>query len=182
MTVKLTRKSVIIKQNNGYIWVYSEEGKGTSFKVYLPKADEDAVKRKEHRTIKGSLEGTETILLVEDEGVVREMVQKFLERYGYRVLKASNPKEAIRISSEYTGPIQLLLTDVIMPGMSGKDMAKRVKSERPQIKVVYMSGYTNNTMSLHGVLDKGLEFIEKPFSLTQLARQIRRVLHKTDIP
>lgn len=171
----------IVKQNNGYIWVYSEKGKGTSFKVYLPKAEAESAGPKKNRTVAGSLEGNETILLVEDEGVVRDMAQKFLERYGYNVFRAASPREAMRISLEYQDEIHLLLTDMVMPGMNGKDLAALIKSERPETKVVYMSGYTNSTISHQGVLDKGVEFIEKPFSLAQLARQIRRVLNEVDI-
>ncbi len=171
----------IVKQNNGYIWVYSEKGKGTSFKVYLPKAKEGAIEVKEKRTGEGSLEGSETILLVEDEDMVRDMAESFLEKYGYSVFKAANPEEAIRISEEYQERIHLLLTDVVMPRMGGMDLAEQIKSQRPNIKVVYMSGYTNSTFSHHNVLDKELEFIEKPFSLAQLAHKIRNMLDDADL-
>lgn len=166
----------IIKQSNGNIWVYSEPGKGTTFKIYLPRIEKPSsdTELKAERT--DILTGTETIMVVEDDEMVRNFIVKALEYYGYKVLTAANGEEAIQISGDYHGHIHLTLTDVIMPGISSKDMEERLKSSRPEMKVLYMSGYTDNTIVHHGVLDSGKAFIGKPFSPESLGRKVRQVL------
>ena len=169
----------IVKQSGGYIWVYSEVGRGTTFKIYLPRvdADPDAVPPLHAR--KELLTGSETILLVEDETSVRDLTRKFLETQGYSVLEARNSEEAIQIHSEYSGSIDLLLTDVVMPGMGGCELASRLQSVRPEIKVLYVSGYTNGSFMELGISPNSDAFLQKPFNLADLARRIRKILEPT---
>ncbi len=126
----------------------------------------------------GDLNGSETVLIVEDDGSLRNLTRKILERYGYSILKAENGEDALRISEEQDGSIDLMITDVVMPKMSGREVAERLQSLRPEIKVIYMSGYTDNAIVHHGVLASGLNFIEKPFTPEDLARKVREVLDK----
>jgi len=165
----------IVKQNNGNIWVYSEPGKGSTFKIYLPAVDEQpqvspagaaAVLQK----------GSETILLVEDESGLREMVQELLERQGYTVLPAASSHEAIRICGSYPGPVHLLLTDVVLPTSSGHELARRLLHFRRHIRVLFMSGYPAETIMQRGVLEPGAAFLEKPFTPEVLARKVREAL------
>jgi PAS domain S-box-containing protein len=168
----------IVKQSGGNIWVYSEPGKGTTFKIYLPRVDEPLEEVVE-RVAGGELHrGDETILVVEDNDEVREVTVRILSRQGYRVLEASQGLDAFLISAEHDGPIHLLLTDVVMPKMSGRELAKTLMSIRPRIKVLYMSGYTDNAIVHHGVLETGMDFIQKPFAVDVLARKVREVLDK----
>jgi PAS domain S-box-containing protein len=171
----------IVKQSDGHIWVYSEEGIGTTFKIYLPRIDEitpeDEVRVKERELPRG----TETVLLAEDEEMVRHVAREVLEMQGYRVLEAKDGEDAIIASTAYEEPIHLLLTDVVMPGMSGRDLAERLLSIRPDMKVLFMSGYTDDAIVHHGVLDERTAFIEKPFSPKSLARKIRDVLEESDM-
>nr|CBX27285.1 hypothetical protein N47_I07050 [uncultured Desulfobacterium sp.] len=166
----------IIKQSNGNIWVYSEPGKGTTFKIYLPRIEKPSsdTELKAERT--DILTGTETIMVVEDDEMVRNFIVKVLEHYGYKVLTAANGEEAIQISGDYHEPIHLTLTDVIMPGISSQVMELSLKSLRPEMRVLYMSGYTDNTIVHHGVLDSGKAFIGKPFSPESLGRKVRETL------
>jgi PAS domain S-box-containing protein len=168
----------IVKQSEGDIWVYSVQGKGTTFKIYLPRVNEPLEEiRKE--VLKEELpRGNETILIVEDEEEVRKLAGKILERQGYRILEASQGDDALRISERHGGPIDLILVDVIMPGMSCSELAKHLKSPHPKMKVVYMSGYTDNAIVRHGVLEKGVNYIQKPFTMEGLARKVREVLDK----
>lgn len=167
----------IVKQNKGFVWVYSEPGKGTSFKVYLPASEEDVRHiDKQEKIPKDMLNGNETILLVEDDEKLLRLAQKNLKSYEYNVLSTSNSDEAMKISDEYEGTIHFLLTDVIMPGMSGKELAIKIETQRPEIKILYMSGYAENVISHHGILDKNINFIQKPFSPGDLVRKIRKVL------
>jgi CheY-like chemotaxis protein len=166
----------IIKQSGGNIWVYSEPGRGSSFKVYLQQF-EAATGATEKATVEPVAQGgSETILLVEDEDVVRGLARKILEQSGYRVLDARNGTEAIRISREHAEAIQLLLTDVVMPEISGKEIAERLTVLRPTIRVLYMSGYTDEAIVHHGVIDANVEFIQKPFTPMALVRKVRAVL------
>jgi len=167
----------IVKQSGGNIWVYSEIGKGSTFKVYLPRVDEmaKAYKQMPPSTSPG---GTETILLVEDAEMVRKLTLEVLCTIGYRVLEAASGSEALQISESTEEPIDLLLTDVVMPEMSGKELANHLLSLRPEMKVLFMSGYTDDTIVYHGLLDKGLNFIEKPFAPDALARTVREVLQR----
>jgi PAS domain S-box-containing protein len=167
----------IVKQSKGYVWVYSEVGKGTTFKIYLPQADdlsEAAVKAE--LPARPAWGGSETVLVAEDEDLVRDLIRSILSTNGYKVLEARDGKEAIDISNLYDEQIHLLLTDVIMPRLSGKELAKHLAEERPGIKVLYMSGYTENAIVHHGVLAPGMEFLPKPFRPDALVMKIREVL------
>ncbi|MBI5342693.1 MAG: PAS domain S-box protein [Deltaproteobacteria bacterium] len=166
----------IVKQSGGHIWVYSEPGRGTTFKIYLPRVEEAAEAPEPAPDRTGRIEGSETVLLVEDEEAVRMLVREILERYGYTVLAASNGEEALLASDRHEGKIHLMLCDVVMPGMSGVQLSRKIASSRPEMKVLYMSGYTDNAIVHHGVLDPGTAFIEKPFSPDSLARKVRAVL------
>jgi DNA-binding NtrC family response regulator len=168
-----------VKQSGGNIWVYSEPGMGTVFKVYLPRIDDATaftVEKQAHETI--ALRGTETILLVEDEDIVRGLTRKILMQAGYNVLDAKSGEEAIRICREHAGPIDLLLTDVVMPEVSGKEVADQLLELRPGIRVLYMSGYTDEAIVQHGVLDASVKFIQKPFTWVALTKKVRDVLNR----
>ncbi|MCJ7617786.1 MAG: response regulator [Desulfobacterales bacterium] len=167
----------IVKQSGGLIWVYSEVGLGTAFKIYLPVVYKELDSVQKEQTPVSDLRGSETILVVEDDDLVRNMTRYVLHGYGYKVLEAASGEEALQISKLHTEPIQLLFTDVIMFKMSGRDLAELVESYRPEIKVLYMSGYTENAVVRHGVLKKDVEFIAKPFSPKGLARKVREVLN-----
>jgi len=167
----------IIRQNNGYIWVYSEVGQGTVFKIYLPRISEDEVDDIIRRPVEvTSLEGTETIVLVEDEVNVRLVARKFLEKQGYTVLETGHPKEALELCQRDDYAIDLLITDVIMPGMSGRELAEQLTRKYPQLKVLYISGYANDALNQYGVIGSGIAFLEKPFSSESLARKVRETL------
>jgi PAS domain S-box-containing protein len=166
----------IVKQSRGYIWVYSEEGQGTTFKIYLPRVDK-ADKKEKGKGIKEEVRGgSETVLVVEDEESVRNLAMRILQGYGYQVLTAANGQEALEIFERHDGPIHLILTDVVMPRMSGKELAVRMGDLQPGIKVLFMSGYTDNAIVHHGILDKGIAFIQKPFTPEGLARKVNEVL------
>jgi PAS domain S-box-containing protein len=166
----------IVKQSMGYIWVYSEVGLGTTFKVYLPAIDEVVDSKQPGQTSEPIALGGETILLVEDDEMVRGLALTTLEHGGYKVLQAANGAEALLLCEQYPEPIHLLLSDVVMPGMSGRAVADQLKTLRPLTLVLYMSGYTEDAIVHHGVLDEGVNFIEKPFSPTALTRKVREVL------
>jgi CheY-like chemotaxis protein len=167
----------IIKQSGGNIWVYSEPGLGTTFKIYLPRIEEDTQSLKPSAVSTKSLQGSETILLVEDEEIVRKLACRVLQNYRYTVLGASNGEEALRIVQGQNGnPIHLMVTDVVMPGMSGRQLAERLMSLWPEMKVLYMSGYTDNAIVHHGVLDPGTAYIQKPFAPDALASKVREIL------
>ncbi len=168
----------IVKQSNGNIWVYSEPGKGTTFKIYLPRVDEPLEELGERVEVKEIPRGTETILVVEDEEDVRKLAVRILERQGYKVLEASQGLDAFLIAEKYEDLIHLLVTDVVMPKISGRELADRIAEIRPEIKVLYMSGYTDNAIVHHGVLREGMKFIQKPFTVEGLARKVREVLDK----
>lgn len=165
----------IVKQSGGHIWVYSEVGKGTTFKIYLPRVDE-AVDLNESSTKATVLRGNETVLLVEDEEQVRVILKEILEAQGYKVLLAFNGTEALKVAKEYKQEIHLLLTDVVMPQMSGRELAKTLLSSRPSMKILYMSGYTDDAIVRHGLLDERLSFIQKPFDAATVTRKTREVL------
>jgi len=166
----------IVKQSGGHIWVYSELGRGSTFKVYLPRVGGAvaAVKKEEIGVV--DHRGHETVLLVEDEPQLRELVEMMLKSRGYSILTVDNPLRAEAFSAEYRGPIHLLLTDVVLPGISGRDVARQVCAHRPEMKVLFTSGYTPDAIVHHGVLDAGLHFIQKPFTLEALSNKVRAVL------
>jgi PAS domain S-box-containing protein len=166
----------IVKQSGGNIWVYSEVGRGTTFKVYLPRVDEGAEEYKRSAETQVDFRGPETVLVAEDEEMVRKLACKVLEMSGYRVLEAANGGAALLICERHNEPIHLLITDVIMPEMSGRELADRLAQLRPEMKVLYMSGYTDNAIVHHGVLNEGASFIQKPFATHALARKVREVL------
>ncbi len=166
----------VVKQNNGFINVYSELGQGTTFKVYLPRHHTPVETIPQQGPAQAAPDGNETILLVEDELAILRMVTTILERHGYNVLAASTPGEAIRLARQHAGAIHLLITDVVMPEMNGRDLAKNLVSLCPEMKRMFMSGYTANAGAHHGVLDAGGHFIQKPFSVKDLASKVRHVL------
>jgi PAS domain S-box-containing protein len=167
----------IIRQHNGYIWVYSEPGQGTTFKVYLPQIDEPTETLAQAFDANASPRGSETILRGEDETAVRELTARALREQGYTVFEASHPDEALAVASaQPPGSIQLLLTDVVMPRMSGKTLAEELLKLRPGIKTLFISGYTDNAIVHHGRLDPGVAFLPKPFSPATLARKVREIL------
>jgi two-component system, cell cycle sensor histidine kinase and response regulator CckA len=165
----------IVKQSGGFIWVYSEPGQGTTFKIYLPRVDEAPTARQEARTTT-SLLGTETILLTEDAPALRAAAHQILERYGYTVLDAPSSGAALALAGSCPGPIHLLLTDVVMPGMSGRELAEQFTARRPGVRVLYMSGYTDDAVVRHGVLRPGVAYLQKPFTPDVLARKVREIL------
>jgi two-component system cell cycle sensor histidine kinase/response regulator CckA len=174
----------IVKQSGGYIWVYSEPGKGSTFKIYLPRVAE----RVEPAQVVVPEEpaftepGTETILLAEDEANLRYLARQFLEKQGYRVIEAVDGAAAMQIAVAHEGIIHLLLTDVIMPGMNGRELAQRISEIRPNTKVLYMSGYTENVIGHNGTLDADVRLLQKPFTLRDLKNTVREVLDSTLFP
>ncbi len=166
----------IVKQNCGFINVYSELGKGTTFKIFLPRCRTKATRLPQPGAAETSGPGNATILLVEDEPAILQMTTSMLESQGYQVLAATTPGEAIRLAREYTGPIHLLMTDVVMPEMNGRDLAKNLLAIYPDLKRLFMSGYTANVIAHHGVLDAGVRFLQKPFSLRELSAKIAEAL------
>jgi PAS domain S-box-containing protein len=171
----------IVQQNHGLIHVSSERGRGTSFDIYFPTVP-GGEEVKEPGGMNGRLQGTETILVAEDEPEVRKLVRDALELLGYTVLPAADGYEAIRILEEHNEPVHLLLTDVIMPLMGGRELAKRVQSAKPGTKVIYMSGYTDDTLAFHGFPQGNSGFIQKPFTMTVLAETVRDALSEDGRP
>ena len=172
----------IVKQSDGHITVYSEPGRGATFKVYLPRVEEAAEPGAQSRVVAGLLDGSETILVVEDEDTIRALVCRVLRSHGYTVLEAADAGLALRLSQELAGPIHLLLTDVVMPQTSGRELAERMAWRRPEVKVLYMSGYTDDAVVRHGVLQEGTAFLQKPFTPDLLAQKVREVLDQRDSP
>jgi CheY-like chemotaxis protein len=164
----------IVKQSGGHIWVYSEVGQGSVFKIYLPRVDAPPDAARE-RPSKQTTTGRDTILLVEDDQRVRAAVSRMLEGRGYRLLVAADGAEARRVAAAHTGPIDLLITDVVMPGESGPEVAQAIR-EHFNCKVLFMSGYTDHAVLRSGVLQTGRSFIQKPFAPDTLARKVREVL------
>jgi CheY-like chemotaxis protein len=166
----------IVKQSGGYIELYSEPGTGTTFKIYLPETEASGSVNDESVEVNLHTEGSETILLVEDAQPVRLIARKALQSRGYTVLEASGGEEALLLCERFSGPIHLLLTDVVMPGMSGREVADRVLALRPELRVLFMSGYTDDAIVHHGVLDEGVVLIEKPFTPNGLSAKVRELL------
>ncbi len=165
----------MVRQANGFINVYSEPGKGTTFKIYIPRSDEETIV-KEEKEEASSFAASGTILLVEDEDMVRQLTSEMLEAIGYRALAAANPEEALTLIDSAETNIDLVITDVVMPGMSGKELIENIEGIRPGIRVLFMSGYTTDVIAHRGVLDEGVHFIQKPFSIGDLARKILHAL------
>ena len=171
----------IVKQSNGHIWVYSEPGQGTAFKIYLPRIQEAPESTEQAPSIKKTLGGSETVLLVEDDEHVRRALHEILQKNGYKVLEARDPGEALLISEQHTGLIHLILTDVVMPRMSGPDLVERLNPWHPEMKILYVSGYADNAIVQHGILDSGTAFLQKPFSLDELLVKVRQVLEFSQV-
>jgi PAS domain S-box-containing protein len=168
----------IVKQSGGYIWVYSESGHGTTFKVYLPRVDAPAEPQAPPREAT-TLTGTETILLAEDDEILRPLTKGLLAKLGYTVLDAESAEQALAVAGARQGLIHLLVADVVMPGGSGRELARRLAQSRPETRVLYVSGYTDDAIVHHGMLEPGLNFLQKPFTPAALARKVREVLDAT---
>lgn len=166
----------IVRQNNGFVHVYSEPGEGTVFSLYLPRLQEICIPSVTNVVPVCIPEGNETILLVEDDPAIMQIAAIMLEKQGYTVLKTDNPSHALQLAGEHQGNVHLLMTDVIMPEQNGRELADRIVSGHPHIRCLFMSGYTADVISHHGVLDEGVNFIQKPFTLTDLASKVREVL------
>jgi CheY-like chemotaxis protein len=167
----------IVQQSGGTIWVYSEVGLGTVFKIYFPVADGQASPHVDAAALdREDLRGHETILLVEDDPQVRALAKSILARYGYRVLEAQSAGDALLVAEQHGEEIDLLLTDVVMPRMSGRELTERIAPIRPGLRTVYMSGYTDDAVIRHGVLEANVAFLQKPFTAQSLVRKIRETL------
>ncbi|HEY7585358.1 MAG TPA: response regulator, partial [Candidatus Deferrimicrobiaceae bacterium] len=165
----------IVKNSGGYIWVYSEPGRGTNFKIYLPRVEE----RPESIALaapSGRFRGSETVLLVEDDDTVRKLLREVLSRSGYRVLDACNGVEALGICERYGERIHLIVTDIVMPEMSGVELSRRISLVRPDMKTMYISGYSDNSLAYHGIVESCTSFLQKPFSPDDLGRKVREAL------
>jgi CheY-like chemotaxis protein len=166
----------VVKQSGGYIYVYSESGRGTTFKIYLPQVSADLDVLLPDSEKRRSARGTETILFVEDEQSVRELVRDYLVGAGYCILEASDGVQALKVAAAHPGPVHMLITDVVMPHLSGPQLATKLSAERTDLKVLFISGYTDDTVFRHGVLEGGVAFLQKPFNLKALSQKIREVL------
>jgi PAS domain S-box-containing protein len=171
----------VVKQNDGFINVYSELGKGSSFKVYFPRVRETTPSKLEIDPSAAIIGGTETLLVIEDEPAIRNVVNRVLSNYGYQVHLAATPEEALAIAADPEVQIELMISDVVLPGMNGKDLTTQISALRPGLPVLYMSGYTANIIAHHGVLDAGVDFIQKPFSISGLTHKIREVLDRAKV-
>ncbi len=168
----------IVKQSRGHIATYSEVGRGSTFKIYLPRTTAEADAAVEEAPVPTVVRGIETLLMAEDDDALRTLITKVLEGLGYSVLAAASGESALMLAKQHLGTIDLLITDVVMPGMSGRELAQQIKAARPALRVLYISGYTENAIVHHGVLDEGTELLEKPFTPTSLARRVRSILDR----
>jgi len=169
----------VVKQSNGYIWVYSEVGKGSTFKIYLPQVTDTTYPEETAVPSDKDLRGSETVLVVDDEAEVRSLVSEMLRFYGYKVMEAPNASNALMIFEKYKETIDIILTDVVMPQMSGLDLVERILPDYPQTRVLFMSGYTDNVIVEHGLLDKSKNFIQKPFNAKALIQKLRATLDES---
>jgi CheY-like chemotaxis protein len=168
----------VVRQSGGHIWLYSEPGQGTTFKIYLPRVEEPAEPlglQTETAVAKG---GSETILVVEDDDPVRAAAARILVGVGYTVLEAPSGGEALAVAAAHQGDLHLLLTDVVMPGLAAPELAGRLAGEHPGLKVLFTSGYTSDVIARHGILEAGIEYLEKPFTRDRLLRRVREVLDR----
>ncbi len=171
----------IVKQHHGDIWVYSEPGKGTTFKIYLPALDANSqLEQPDAPIAQKKIHGHETVCVVEDDDIVRELAVNVLQEQGYRVLWAANGSQCLELIRSHSGPFDLLLTDVVMPDMNGKALYEKVLQSLPRVRVLYMSGYTENIICHHGVLDEGVAFLQKPFSAQDLSNKVREALDQEE--
>ncbi len=168
----------IVRQSGGFIEVYSELNYGSVFKVFLPAVDRGKSAISPGDEVLAVRHGTETILLVEDEAAVRDIVLLILKEHGYHVLTASGGVEALRIASQHQGATDILVTDVVMPEMSGRQLSEHLREKIPAIKVLFLSGYTDDAVVRHGILQQDVAFLQKPFTANALARKVREVLDK----
>jgi CheY-like chemotaxis protein len=166
----------VVKQSGGFIWVYSEPDQGATFKIYLPRVEEAPDAPAPAPAARETRHGTETVLLVEDDAMVRSFARRALEARGYAVLPASGGPDALSLVEGHAGPIHLLVTDVVLPSMSGRELARRLDAARPGLRVLYTSGYTDEAIVHHGVLEPGIAFLQKPFTGDALADKVREVL------
>ena len=167
----------IVTQSGGHIVVHSKRGEGTRFEIYLPQAEEGTAAQTTPRSQSDiSPTGTETILVVEDEDMIREMLCESLKEFGYTVLEASDAAEATRRCDEHSGPIDLLMTDVVLPGMGGRELAQKLTALHPEMKILFMSGYTDDAVVRHGILTAGVMFLQKPFTLVGMGHKVREAL------
>jgi CheY-like chemotaxis protein len=166
----------IVKQNDGFTWVYSEPGQGTVFKIYLPNVVEDVEVVRDKEVSIEKLRGSETVLVVEDDEMVLNFIRKSLKGHGYQILEAQNGQQALQVIEEYEGTIHIVVTDVVMPKMSGRELARHLQKLSPEMKVLCMSGYSDNAITRHGILEKGVEFIQKPLTPESLLLKLREVL------
>jgi CheY-like chemotaxis protein len=166
----------IVKQSNGYVWVESELGKGTRFTIYFPRTKDEAIAALPMKAEMAHLSGSETVLVVENEASVREGICEFLRQHGYTVLSADSGEQALLISGRYASMINLLIADLILPGMGGRELSQRLVELRPEVKVIHMSGHTHRSGLNISERESATTFLQKPFSLTKLAQSIRNVL------
>jgi CheY-like chemotaxis protein len=169
----------VVEQNGGWIWVYSEPGKGTTFKIYLPRVTAVPPDSTPKEAETPDHRGVGTILIVENHPDVRKLASDVLQCQGYEVIEAASPEEALSISRGYRGAIGLMLTDVVLPGMSGRELAERIEHDRPETRVLYMSGYTENAIVNRGILLPGITFLPKPFSPQALLEKVSEALGQT---
>ena len=168
----------IVVQSGGHVAVYSEPGGGTTFKVYLPRAARSAQARAAAPPGPRAAGGTEAVLVAEDDRAVREVVAETLSARGYRVLRAADGQSALELARGAEGRLDLLLTDIVMPGMTGRELAQALAAAHPEIRVLYMSGYTDDAVVRHGVLEQGVPYLQKPFTPDVLALKVREVLDR----
>ena len=169
----------IVKQNKGEILVYSQVGYGTSIKIFFPKInnpEDDISLPKTYSSYE--LKGNETVLVVEDEEYILRSIQKIIKSYGYTILEAKDPETALQISRNYTKKINLMITDIIMPIMNGKELSKIIQKDHPDTQVLFISGYSEKVIDLKGILEEGIEFLQKPFSPIELVSKIKQILTK----
>jgi two-component system cell cycle sensor histidine kinase/response regulator CckA len=167
----------IVKQSGGDIWVYSEVGRGTTFKVFLPRIDEPLADEAAATAQRGAApRGSETVLLADDEAPILKVARRILEGAGYTVLTASDGAEAVKVADAHKGTIDLLVTDMVMPHLGGRQVADKLRAERPGLRVLYLSGYTDTAAARQGLMEPGADFLQKPFATDSLVRRVREVL------